>query len=113
MKLDAPTLVDVVVMALPRRRRNAITIARLAHRLGMPTRAVEEALQAIAADGRQPLCAATSKPAGVWLGSPDEVVAYVGQLGSRITHQQERRAGLVRYLRNLPEPRLWDTGIAS
>ena len=111
--IDTPTLVDLVVMALPRRRRNAITIARLARLLDVPKRDVEEALQAIAADGRQPLCAATSKPAGVWLGSPDEVAAYVGQLGSRIAHQQERRAGLVRYLRNLPEPRLWDVGIAS
>ena len=103
-----PVLVDVVLDELPRGRRKAETIGHLAKRLGLPKRDVEEALQAIAADGKVPLCASPSKPAGVWLGSPDEVAAYVGQLGSRIAHQQERRAGLVRYLRNLPEPRLWD-----
>lgn len=111
--ITTPDLVDVVLDELPRGRRRAETIARLATRLGLPKRDVEEALQEIASKGQQPLCAATSAPAGVWLGTPDDVVTYVRQLGSRIAHQQQRRSGLVRYLANLPQPRLWDQELVS
>lgn len=106
--IGTPELVDVVCLALPRGRANAITITALARGLGQPKREVEEALQAIAAGGTQPLCASTSKPKGVWLGTPDEVRAYVERLGQRIAHQQERRRGLARFLLNQPRPQLWD-----
>ncbi|HLA65210.1 MAG TPA: hypothetical protein VK600_01365 [Candidatus Saccharimonadales bacterium] len=108
-----PELVDVVCCALPRGRRNAVTIADLARQLALPKRDVEEALQAIAMRGQVPLCAATSKPAGVWLGSEAEVRAYVAQLGARIGHQRARLDGLQAYLLNLPEPQLWDLAVAS
>lgn len=111
--LATPELVDVVCVALPRGRRNAITIGALARRLGIPKREVEEALQAIAARGQQPLCAATSKPAGVWLGTEAEVRAYVRQLAARIGHQRARLDGLQAYLLNLPAPQLWDLAAAS
>ena len=83
-------------------------IATLAKMAGASKRDTEEALREIGASGKFPLCASTSAPYGVWLGSPDEVRQYVEELKGRLANQRKRLAGLQVYLRNVPEPRLWD-----
>ena len=103
--IDLPTL---LLALLPPRRDAAVPIARLARMAGASKRDVETALKALASSGKFPVCAATSKPRGVWLGTPEDVRLYVRRLAARLEHQRHRLAGLQVYLRNQPEPQLWD-----
>ena len=107
---DLP-LADLLVVLLPRQRHRAVKIAVLAKMAGASKRDTEEALREIGASGKFPLCASTSAPYGVWLGSPDEVRQYVEELKGRLQNQRKRLAGLQTYLRNVPEPRLWDAAV--
>ena len=103
--IDLPTL---LLALLPPRRDAAVPIARLARMAGASKRATEEALQELASSGKHGICAASGPPYGVWLGTPEEVRLYVDRLKARLEHQRHRLAGLQVYLRNQPEPQLWD-----
>lgn len=102
------SLTDLLVVILPRTRAEAMTIDRLARECHASRRDVETTLQELGSSGRWPLCAATSKPAGIWLGSSDDVREYGEALKGRLETQRKRLIGLQLYLRNLPQPQLWD-----
>jgi hypothetical protein len=85
---------DEVLWHLPRDRSQAVTIARLAKMTGKVRREVEDALQELAGSGQYPICAATSKPYGIWLGSADEVHAYRDSLRRRMARMYLRERGL-------------------
>lgn len=85
--------------ALPRSRADAVTISALALRYDLPRRTVEAQLQEWADSGEYPICASTSHPMGVWLGTPADVRVYLAALERRLRSQHRRRNGLRRWLR--------------
>ena len=108
--IDLPSL---LVALLPPRREAAVPIARLAVMAGASKRDTETALQELASSGKHAICAASGPPYGVWMGTPQDVREYVDRLKARLEHQRHRLAGLQVYLKNLPQPQLWDVEDAA
>jgi hypothetical protein len=105
-------LAELVLAWLPRGRANAVTIERLAHRVGAPHRDVEQTLQELADAGMAPICASSQRPMGVWLGTKGDVRDDLERHDARIRSMLRRRHGLRRWL-TTPEPRpvqeqLWE-----
>jgi hypothetical protein len=92
------SLVDLLVVLLPRSRAEAMTIDRLAQQAHASRRDVEQALQDMADSGRYPVCASSRPPMGVWWGTQAEVREYLERLDSRLRSQLRRRHGLRRWL---------------